>query len=96
MNASFPIIVDLFLGDFKASFNSNLYTINNNLVQSGIVHLEPFYTQYLYSGSGYSTSEAVAEYVFANSDGNKIIVVSRAYEYSPGYWGIEIIDRNWK
>jgi|GEM_PF-3364918 len=76
--------------------SSQVLVLGSDLSPLYTVHLEPFYINDNYNTPGYETEEAVGEYVFSSSDGDKIIVVSRAYEYYSYIWGIEIIERNWK
>jgi hypothetical protein len=82
---------------YNADYQSDqLLVLNDDLTQQRTIMLEDFYFQNPYSQPGYTTSDALGEYVFSTSDGGKIIVISEASNSYYNAWGIEIIDRTWK
>ena len=78
------------------SFNSDsdsqeILVFNNSFEQIKTILLEDYYFASNSQPYFYLVNPS-AEYVFVSSDGNKIIVVSKASDYS-SKWGIEVLDR---
>ena len=78
------------------SFNSDsdsqeILVFNNSFEQIKAIQLEDYYFA-SDSQPYFNLVNPSAEYVFVSSDGNKIIVVSKASDYSND-WGIEVLER---
>lgn len=78
------------------SFNSDsdsqeILVFNNNFEQIKAIQLEDYYFA-SDSQPYFNLVNPSAEYVFVSSNGNKIIVVSKASDYSND-WGIEVLER---
>ena len=76
----------------NGSLSSNIYVYNNDFSYIEAIPLEKFY--FVQPGhSEYNLADPSAEYVFTNSDENKIIVITKANINYSTAWGIEVIDR---
>jgi hypothetical protein len=78
------------------SFNDDsesqvVLVFNSSFEQIKTIQLEDYYFTNSYEPNIYLENPS-AEYVFVSSDGNKIIIVSKATN-SSNNWGVEILDR---
>ena len=87
----FYVIPSNYDHSYNGSMNSNINVYNNDFSYTKSIPLEKFY--FVQPGhTEYSLVDPSAEYVFTNSDENKIIVITKANINYSTAWGIEIIQ----